>query len=271
MIKVSFIAAFLGGFLTLLPSCGPFMLPAFFAYAFKEREKLIASTLIFFAGFLAAFIPLGLSITYLTRLLFVNQATVNTIAGIFLFILAIFALFGFNIPLIPKTKPTEPQKKDSVSLFIFGVTFGLATSACTAPIFGAIITLAAVAGIGFKSIGLLFTFALGMIFPLFLLAFYFDRIDMSRLRHWFFRPLIWKFPLTNILSAALFIFLGILFITAQASSPFLRLGAKLGILNFFFDASEKILNFSEKIPLWGDGLFILSLALALVLILRKRK
>ena len=41
MVEVSFLAAFLGGVLSLLSPCSALLLPAFFAYAFQGGGELV--------------------------------------------------------------------------------------------------------------------------------------------------------------------------------------------------------------------------------------
>lgn len=269
MFKVSLLAAFLGGFLTLLPSCGPFLLPAFFAYAFKEKEKILVSTLIFFLGFLASFLPLGIGITVLTSFVIRNTTVIYNIAGVLLLVFAAMALFGksfFVTRAGPVASAEGPVQKDFFHLFLFGASFGLATFACTAPIFGAVLTVVAASGAGLPSLLLLFTFALGMIVPLILLAFFFDSSKkwQQRLFQCVFRfrlhGKLWAFPLTNIISAALFSLLGILFLTSQAASPFVVLGTKLGILDFFFVANQRVLTWTAGLPTWVNIGFLVILA-----------
>lgn len=283
MIEVSYIAAFFAGALMLLPSCGPFILPVFFAYGFKERKRLLASTFIFFLGFLATFLPLGLSITALVSFVAINKKILNAIAGALLILFALLALFGKSVSFVPsrfKTAQLVPEKKDFFSLFLFGAAFGLAATGCTAPVLGAILTVAAAAGIGFQSVTLLITFALGIIFPFFLLAFYLDEAKAGRIREWLFRH-VYKinlfgkslaFSLPNIISAVLFAALGMLFINSRASSPFLALGTQLGLLDFFFTANEKLLLWTDRLsPIFDFIFWIALLAFLAWLFFRKKK
>lgn len=262
----------------LLPSCGPFVLPAFFAYGFKERGKLLSSTMIFFAGFLVVFMAVGLGISFIANFFLINRVQIQFIAGVALLIFAFIILFGISIPFLPKGKgAVQPPRADRVGLFLFGMSFGLAAGGCTAPLLGSVFTIAAVSGVTVKSVALLFTFALGMIFPLILLSVFLDGAKIERAQRWLvncvFRIKFFGktrgFPLTNIVSAALFAFLGVFFLRAQASSPFSSVGAKLGLTDFFLAANIKIINLSDAVPWWGDVLFLVVLA-GCALLLRKK-
>ena len=265
----------------LLPSCGPFVLPAFFAYGFKERGKLLSSTMIFFAGFLVVFMAVGLGISFIANFFLINRIQIQFVAGILLLIFAFITLFGIQIRFLPRMTAgaVQPLRADRVGLFLFGMSFGLAAGGCTAPLLGSVFTIAAVSGVTLKSVALLFTFALGMIFPLILLSAFLDGAKIQRAQRWLvncvFRTKFFGktrgFPLTNIISAALFAFLGVFFLRAQASSPFASVGAKLGLTDFFLAANIKIINFSDAVPLWGDVLFLVVLAGCAILVWRKTR
>ncbi|WP_346958293.1 hypothetical protein [uncultured Arthrobacter sp.] len=56
---IGYAGAFLGGVLTLLSPCSALLLPAFFAYAFATKTRLVARTVLFYAGLLSRLVPLG--------------------------------------------------------------------------------------------------------------------------------------------------------------------------------------------------------------------
>src|SRR3989338_3705249 len=58
--NLSFFVAFVGGMISVLLPCTLAILPAFFAYTFKERKEITKMTLVFFAGFSMIFIILGI-------------------------------------------------------------------------------------------------------------------------------------------------------------------------------------------------------------------
>lgn len=211
LFDVSYLAAFLGGMLTLLPSCGPFLLPAFFAIAFREKKEVVKMIMIFFLGLLITFIPLGLGISIFVQFFIKNLQLVQTVSGLLLIFFGFSSLFGWSI--MPKIHRADtPEKSDALSILIFGMMFGIASGACTAPTFGAVLTLAAQQGTNWHTITILLTFAIGMILPLLALALGWDHIS-TRAKTAFFRQRIGKFPLTNLLAATLFFALGILFLS----------------------------------------------------------
>ncbi|PJC37017.1 hypothetical protein CO046_02845 [Candidatus Peregrinibacteria bacterium CG_4_9_14_0_2_um_filter_53_11] len=278
MFSISYVAAFLGGVLMLLPSCGPFIVPAFFAYSFKEKRQLVGMTLIFFLGFLLTFIPLGLSAAFLAKLLVFYGGQVYFTAGVVLIVLALLTLFGVSLPMPSRLRSADaPERHDILGVLIFGATFGLAAGGCTAPILGSVFTVAAVTGAGFHSVTLLMTFALGMIFPLLLAALYLDAAQIGAVRKFFFRAVwrfklggrLWAFPLTNILGALLFGLLGLLFLTSNVTAPLAALGTRLGLLDFFYRANEWIISVTSALPAWVELAFPLILGLFLVFLIYK--
>ncbi|BAS07616.1 biogenesis protein [Arthrobacter sp. Hiyo4] len=56
---IGYAGAFLGGILTLLSPCSALLLPAFFAYAFSTKTRLVARTALFYLGLLSTLVPLG--------------------------------------------------------------------------------------------------------------------------------------------------------------------------------------------------------------------
>ena len=50
MSDVGYLAALLGGVLALLSPCSAMLLPAFFAYAFGSRRRLVSRTGVFYLG-----------------------------------------------------------------------------------------------------------------------------------------------------------------------------------------------------------------------------
>ena len=58
--NLSFFVAFIGGIVSVLLPCTLAILPAFFAYTFKERKEITKMTLVFFIGFSLIFVILGI-------------------------------------------------------------------------------------------------------------------------------------------------------------------------------------------------------------------
>lgn len=276
-IELSFIAAFLGGLLTLLPSCGPFILPAFFALAFKEKDRLVLMVFVLFLGFLTTFIPLGLGLTVLIHLFVRNITLIHAISGMFLIILGIMAFFGIQLPFV-RHAGLVPKKHDIVSVYLFGMIFGIATGSCTAPTIGAVLTVVISQGVGFHSILLLGTFGLGMILPLIILAIFFDHIPEKK-KQWFFQKVFTitifgkkqKIPLSNMLAATLFILMGITFLFARIQNAIGRFFEMTGTSDALISLYQKGLSLTANITPLGQLVFFAVLVILIGAFIIKRK
>lgn len=220
MFEVSLFTAFIAGSLSLLPSCGPLLLPAFFAHAFSTRSHLLRGTILFGLGFAAVFIPFGLGVRWLVGLLGFNREALYFYLGIIFTLWGLLSLVGFSF------KPFQFRKLESTkNLYLrsglLGLLFGVTSGACSAPVLGAITTLAVSEERFFQAGLLLFSFAVGLFVPLILLATVIQKFGFARLA-WFYQSgltfqisssreirIFWS----NLFSAVIFIFLGITFLS----------------------------------------------------------
>src|SRR3954468_17153845 len=102
MLEVSFVAAFIGGVLSLLSPCSALLLPAFFAYAFTSRTELLGRTLLFLAGLCTVFIPLGLGASLVAALLLDYRETTIVVAGCLLIAFGVVEILGGGFSLAPQ-------------------------------------------------------------------------------------------------------------------------------------------------------------------------
>ncbi len=94
MLEASYLAAFLGGVLSLLSPCSALLLPAFFAYAFQSRKDLIAKTAVFYLGLAATLVPLGMGISAVSRLVYGQRSTLILVSGLVIILLGVLQLLG---------------------------------------------------------------------------------------------------------------------------------------------------------------------------------
>lgn len=223
---VSFLIAFLGGVLSFLAPCTVALFPAFLAYTTKAGRNLTLSTLIFFAGFSAAFIAIGVLLTSLGRVSFVtfqqDIALLIRAAGIALIGLGILALFGrgFSFMRISSRLPST-----AAGTFFFGAVFAVGWSACIGPIIAGIFTMAAVFHNYAYTAFLLFFYALGLSLPLFAAAFAYDkfRLDTSKFLQGFSLRLRvgskeYLVTPSSILTGVMLILIGLFFIFNQGTT-----------------------------------------------------
>lgn len=225
---IGFAGAFLGGLAALLSPCAAMLLPSFFAYAFgSSRSRLLGRTGLFYVGLLITLVPLGLAAGSLGALLATHRTTLALVGGILLILLGLLQVLGinFNLPGFRGGGGTGP-----LSVIALGAVYGLA-GACTGPLLGAVLTMAAVGGSPLYGALLLAMFGAGMVVPLIVLAWVWDSTKLSER----LRPRALSIgPITTsvwgLVSGVLFIILGILFITTDATSA----------LGGIFDARQQL-------------------------------
>ena len=175
----SIVASFLGGMLALFaPCCVSFLFPSYFATAFKQKSKIFFMTFIYFLGLAIVLVPIGLGVSALARIFVNYHEEVFLVGGIFLIFLSILTLFGKTIPMPFKVKPSF-QKSDVLSIFLLGLVSGAASSCCT-PVLVGVLTITALSGTFLYAFLLSLTYVLGMVFPLFILSYFWDKYDFSK-------------------------------------------------------------------------------------------
>lgn len=281
VIGVSFIVALAGGFLSLISPCSAAMLPVFFAYSFKEKKELVKMTFIFFLGLATLFIPLGFSASLVSKLFINNQIIFFNSAGAIFIVLGIIVFFGKSWQWLPrslreKARVSGEGKKNIGTVYIMGVLFSFASGTCSAPIIGAILTLASTSSNSIMAVLMLLTYAFGLVLPLFIIAWFFDRYNFAGSK--IIQGKSWDIALggktfylhtTNIITSVLFIGVGIVFIVSKGTNAFLHNFEQLGLTDYYFDLNEKVLLRANEIPNWP---FLLAAAAIIVwLMLRYSK
>jgi cytochrome c-type biogenesis protein len=167
-------AAFLAGLLSFLSPCCLPVLSAYAAYSAQvQRERLVTTTVAFFAGVATTMVVLGATATALSQLLFRYLPALTTIGGIVIVGFGVMSLLGkgfAGVQLVgrPGAGP--------FGAYAFGATFALGWTACVGPILGALLTLLATQGLAVIQGALLaFIYALGLGTPLIVLASFLSR------------------------------------------------------------------------------------------------
>lgn len=208
--NLSFLIAFLAGILGILTPCSLAILPAFFAYSFKEKKQITKMTSIFFLGFAPVFILFGLLATFFGKTLAMFQKDYSlfvTIAGIVIILFGLMALFGKGFAGIQINKKTN---KSSFGIFLFGVLFAVGFTACMGPVLVGIVLIAGILQNYFYATLLMLFYSLGLFLPLFLLAMLSDKYNFAGFINKINKKL--GFSLTNIISGGLLIIMGLVFI-----------------------------------------------------------
>jgi cytochrome c biogenesis protein CcdA len=274
VLEISYLAAFLGGVLSLLSPCSALLLPAFFAYAFQSRRDLLAKTAVFYLGLAATLVPLGMGISAVTGLVYGQRSTLITVSGAVIILLGVLQLFGRGFGFGPLTRFSGKIRGESTgATFALGAVYGFA-GFCSGPILGAVLTVAAASGQTLRGATLLAIYALGMAVPLFLMAALWDRLDLGR------RPFLrgqelslgrLRLHTTNLFSGVMFILLGTVFIAYEGTSALSGLYEAYGAGDLAFAAERWAGSFARGIP---DALVLavaLAAALTLAILAYKRR
>jgi cytochrome c biogenesis protein CcdA len=255
LVEVSLLAAFFGGVLSLLSPCSALLLPAFFAYAFVGGGELVKRTGLFYLGLAATLVPLGTGISAVSALFYGHRAALITISGGLMMCFGVLQLFGRGFTVGPLARLRSRIRGDSAgAVFFLGAVYGFA-GFCSGPILGAVLTVAAASGSasGGASRGalLLAVYAAGMAAPLFLLALLWDRLDLRDRRWLRGRELSvgrLRLHTTNLLSGAMFILLGALFIAYEGTSALSGLYEANGATDLAFAAERLAEEVARRVP-----------------------
>lgn len=240
-------AAFLAGILSFLSPCCLPVLSAYAAYSAQvQRERLVVTTVAFFAGVATTMVVLGATATALSQVLFQYLPALTMLGGI--------VIIGFGVMSLPGrgfagVRVASRPGVGATGAYMYGATFALGWTACVGPILGALLTLLATQGLAvIQGAVLAFIYALGLGAPLMLLASFLSRRERdSRL---------WKvlrgrgFSLrfgqrelhlhtTSIASGALLILVGALLATGQLA-VFSKWAVQLPLTQWVLDAEEAL-------------------------------
>ena len=167
------LVAFAGGVLSLLSPCSALLLPAFFAYAFPSRGKLVLRTGVFYLGLLTLFIPLGLGLGAIGSLFLERRAELSVIAGLLLIAIGSLQLVvgGFELPGVGRISGSRfgASGESLAATYALGLVYGIG-GFCSGPLLGGVLTIAGASGGALEGALLLAIFAAGMAAPLLILA-----------------------------------------------------------------------------------------------------
>jgi cytochrome c biogenesis protein CcdA len=272
VVEASFLASFLGGVLSLLSPCSALLLPAFFAYAFQSRRELVGKTVIFYLGLAATLVPLGMGISAVSALVYGHRGALISVCGLLIIAFGVLQLAGRGFTVGPLARLSGKVRGDSSSAaatFALGAVYGFA-GFCSGPILGAVLTVAAASGEALRGASLLAVYAAGMSAPLFLMAYFWDRLDLGHRRWLRGREIsLGKFRLhtTNLLSGLMFITLGVIFIAYEGTSTLSSFYESNGATDLAFATERWASDLARRVP--GTALFVAAAVLFAALLLRR--
>ena len=277
ILGASIIASFFAGMVALFaPCCIGFIFPAYMASVFKKKTKIIRMTFVFFGGISVILIPIGLGAAWLADVFRSFHTEMYLLGGLFMVLLGMLAVMGKSLSIIPglKNKHVNSGDMNSKSVFTLGVLSGAATSCC-APVLAGAMTLAVISGTFWKALIVVFAYVFGMVFPLFIAAYFYDRFQFENLK--IIRGKLIDLNLgikkikvhtTNLLSAAVFIGMGlVLIMLALSGNTFWAPEAQVQIGEMLNEISQNLVNKLNGMPdfIWATliiGLFAFFIAKA---------
>jgi cytochrome c biogenesis protein CcdA len=274
LVEVSLLAAFFGGVLSLLSPCSALLLPAFFAYAFGGGGELVRKTGVFYLGLAATLVPLGMGISAVSALFYGQRGALITASGLVLISFGVLQLLGRGFTVGPLARLRSRIRGDSTgAVFSLGAVYGFA-GFCSGPILGAVLTVAAASGGALRGALLLAVYAAGMAAPLFLMALFWERFGLGDLRWLRGREVFSLGPFslhtTNLISGAMFVLLGVLFIAYEGTSALSGFYESNGATDLAFAAERWANDLARRVPALFAAAALLVAALFLRWLLRHR-
>lgn len=274
LIGASFITAFIAGIAALFaPCCISVLLPAYLGSIFKEKKTVIIMTFIFFLGLLAVFMPLGLGAAALGQFFSEYHNLIYTIGSLLLLSLGLSLLLGrhFSLPFSIHPKTNAKKVQNAGSIFGLGVFSGFATLCC-APVLAGALALSVLPGSVF--LGGLYTLAyvIGMVSPLFIIAYFLDKTDFTKkfiaFRKQFSYSILGKqisLTAAEMIAGFTFLFMGILILyLAQTSQLAMGGGEYQTMFNIYMsNLTDSVNGYLGWVP-WEIWIAIIVAALALI-------
>lgn len=274
----SIVASFIAGVAALFaPCCITVLFPSYFASVFKERYKVFLMTFIFFLGILTVFLPIGLGAAALSSFFTRYHNLIFSIGGFMLLFLGLSLVLGRGFQMPFSVVMPSTNKFDAGSVYVLGIFSAMATTCC-APVLAGVLALSMASGTILW--GTLYTLAyvLGMVLPLFLIAFFLDKIDFTKkfqpLRkrqdiHW--GRLVWNFSWTELVSGLVFIGMGSYIIYLAFNNRLaMRSDYQITINLFMARVNYHIGHYVNYLPNWIWALIILGVFILFVMLAIKQ-
>ena len=216
--------AFSAGLVSFTNPCGFALLPVYITYYFKNEnlEKSSFFKRIFFgllfglnvsSGFAAAFLIVGVIVSYVGKWLLKYVGFFDALIGLLLVIIGFIFLFNLNgkFNLSRLTNFGERLKANKLrnkyaSFFLYGIGFALASLGCTLPIFLVVVASAIKSNGFFNGIIIFLIYAAGMslFMILFSLAVAFSKTVIEKiLKKWM--PYIYKLGAVIVIVAGIYL------------------------------------------------------------------
>lgn len=216
LIAASLVSAFIAGIAALFaPCCITVLLPSYLGSIFRQKKTVVAMTFIFFLGILTVFLPLGLGMAWLGQALSQYHDTIYITGGIFLLLLGASILVGTHFSMPFSIHPTN-KITGAGSVYVLGIFSAFATLCC-APVLAGALALSVLPGSIFWGGLYSIVYVLGMVAPLFVIAYFMDKTNVGQKLDFLKKPVSYsavgrkvELRLVDVLSGIMFLFMGIL-------------------------------------------------------------
>ncbi len=221
----SLIVAFLAGVIALFaPCCISFMFPSYFAHTFKQKSRLVLMTFIFALGVATIFLPLGLGLSFLVQQITEYHQLLYVIGGVFMIFLGYLSFQGKSLSLPIKIGKVDFKNSNALSIYSLGLFSGVATTCCAPVLFGAL-TVTALAPSLFQAFFISLAYVFGIVFPLFLMALFYDALNLKenkliqgKILHFNFFNAKFEIHSSNLIAGVMFLLMGFISILGSSYS-----------------------------------------------------
>ena len=180
MTEVGYITAFLGGILSFLSPCVLPLIPSYVSFItgisfedFKTGDKArirkltILNSSAFVIGFSTVFILLGISSSYVGKLMAVYYDHIRIVGGIIVIAMGLYVMGVLKLNFLASDKRVHLKSKPRgyFGSYIVGLTFGAGWTPCIGPILGSILLIASTTGSAWQGFILLLIYSMGLAIP----------------------------------------------------------------------------------------------------------
>ncbi len=192
MSDLTLLGAFLGGLVSFLSPCVLPVIPAYVSVVTglgaasvqaggrAHLAQVLKTSLGFIIGFSTVFVLLGLSVTAIGQVLYVNRVLLTRISGLVVLAMALFLLGSLFLkaPWLYQEARWHPQL-DRFGPFaapVAGVAFGFGWTPCIGPVLTSVLAVAASSGDVGRGTAMLIAYSAGLAVPFLAAALALDRV-----------------------------------------------------------------------------------------------
>jgi len=180
MTNIGYLTAFVGGLLSFLSPCVLPLIPSYVSFitgiSFEDlrtgnrawvRKVTFLNSSLFIIGFSTVFILLGVSSSFVGRLIAVYYDRIRIVGGIIIIAFGLYVMGLLKIKFLSTEHRIHlhSRPKGNLGALLIGLTFGAGWTPCIGPILGSILMIAATSGSTLFGFKLLLMYSLGLAIP----------------------------------------------------------------------------------------------------------